>query len=364
MIDPKLYYDIYLIFVVILTFVCSNQYSKYSNNRLSTIASGNKLSSTFVACIFILFIGLRPKSGVFVDMMNYDSLYMRLRGTLYNYSLDTTNFIFDNFFAYIATSNFPIELFFLIMAVLYFGGIVIACQRLFPKDSLFAFIIYLGAFSTFSYGTNGIKAGVAAALFLCALSYSNRKLICAILLLLSLGFHHSMILPIVAFIICQFYRNPQTYLIGWSLSLLIAAAHITFFQSLFGGMADESGAGYLSLDDSGYRTGFRLDFIIYSAAPVVLGYYIINTLRYYSKTYNLIYCIYLLINSVWMLCMYASFTNRIAYLSWFMLPIVLIYPFFDKAFIKNQYRKLNLVAWWHLGFTLMMTIVYYRLLNL
>lgn len=359
MIDPDSYFTIYLIFVSILTFVCSDQYSKYSNARLDSSASGNYIGATVIAVIFILFIGLRPKSGVFIDMMNYDSMYRMTSGNAFEFDYDANNYIFDNFFAYFSSNSFPIELFFLIIAALYFGGIYVSCKRLFPNDTLYAFVIYAGAFSTFSYATNGIKAGAAASIFLWAIGYYDRKLICALLMLVSLGFHHSMVLPITAFGICWLYRNPKSYLVWWVLSLFIAAAHITFFQSLFGGIADESGALYLTIGDGGYRTAFRLDFIIYSSIPVFLGYYIINTLRYRSKIYNLFYCTYLLTNSVWMLCMYASFTNRIAYLSWFMLPIVLIYPFFDKAFVINQYGKLNIVAWCHLGFTIMMQVVYY-----
>lgn len=359
MIDPKIYYNVYLLFVSILTIVYSFKYASYPNERLTINVPHKKLPLFFIASLFILFIGLRPISGVFIDMMNYNASYGLHLGRIYAFTLDTNNFIFDNLFYYLASSNYAIEVFFFIIATIYFGGIAIACQKLFPKDAVYAFVIYAGAFSTFSYATNGIKAGAAAAIFLCAIGLYKKKLISIILLILSLGFHHSMVLPIVAFIICKYYRNPKFYLIVWVISLLIAAAHITYFQTLFGGMTDDHGASYLAMDNSGYRTGFRLDFVIYSSAPVILGYYIINKWRYSSKTYNFIYCLYLLTNSVWMLCMYASFTNRIAYLSWFMLPIVLIYPFFDKPFIRNQYRKLNVVVWCHLGFTLMMTYVYY-----
>ena len=89
-----------------------------------------------------------------------------------------------------------------------------------------------------------------------------------------------------------------------------------------------------------------------------------NKYKYKSSLYEFIYCIYTLTNSIWMLCMYASFTNRIAYLSWLLYPIVLVYPFFDKPFINNQYRKLNIVAGCHLGFTLAMVIIYYGFLEL
>ena len=36
---------------------------------------------------------------------------------------------------------------------------------------------------------------------------------------------------------------------------------------------------------------------------------------------------YLLTNALWVLVIHASFSNRFAYLSWFMMPWVLLYPF-------------------------------------
>lgn len=359
MIEPQLYYGIYLTIIFILTLICSNQYSRYTDDRLQVRQYNRSLFPFIVAVFFILFIGFRPKSGIFIDMMNYDTMFKLLDGQKFDYSTEDTNVVFDNLFKFFATSGIDVEIFFLIMAALYFGGILIACRKIFPKDYFYAFVIYLGAFSTFSYATNGIKAGVAASLFLCALGFYKRKYICILFLLLSLGFHHAMVLPIVAFICCLLLRRPKVYLYIWILSLIIAAAHITFFQSILGSFADESGAEYLTVSELGYRSGFRLDFIIYSAAPVVLGYYIIKKFKYNSRTYNLLYSTYLLTNAVWMLCMYASFTNRIAYLSWLMLPIVLTYPFFDTNFIKNQYQKINVVAWGNLGFTIMMQVIYY-----
>jgi hypothetical protein len=129
-------------------------------------------------------------------------------------------------------------------------------------------------------------------------------------------------------------------------------------------MSDESGAGYLSTAETdGITNGFRPDFIFYSSFPIIAGYYAIIRNNYQSKFYTFIFNVYLLTNAIWMLCMYASFTNRIAYLSWFMLPIVLVYPFFDKQFVSRQYKKLNFVAGWHLMFTVLMQVIYYGLLK-
>jgi hypothetical protein len=60
-----------------------------------------------------------------------------------------------------------------------------------------------------------------------------------------------------------------------------------------------------------------------------------------------------------MLCMYAEFTNRIAYLSWLMLPIVLIYPLLNEDWGSGQYKTFQWVALGHLAFTLFLNYIYY-----
>lgn len=364
MLEARYYYNIYLLIVTFATIVESLNYARYSDNRL--VQKSTMPAAWFAPLAFtvfmILYIGLRPLSGVFVDMMNYNQFYYIVYGHWFDFDWDVENYLFDNLFNHMASEEIDIRLFFLLLAAIYFGALFIACRKLFPSDTFYAIIIYLAAFSTFSYGTNGIKAGAAATLFLCALAYWRQWIPCIAFLFLSLGFHHSMVLPIVAFLACRFYDKPRAYIWFWVFAFVIAAAHITFFQNLFANFADDQAAGYLSDDDSGYRTGFRLDFIIYSAAPIILGYYYIFKWGYRSKTYNILFNTYTLTNAIWMMCMYASFTNRIAYLSWLMLPIVLVYPLFDKCFLRNQYKFLNTVVWCHLGFTLFMHIIYYGVL--
>lgn len=364
--DANLYYTVYLTAVTIMTAVLASQYSSLPDSRFGLKRTGAG-AALILTVAMTLFIGLRPLSYLFTDMYNYHMLYYHVFGQPYSFNPDNENFLFDNILHYLASERYDLDLFFLLIAAIYFVGIFIAMRKLFPRDTLYAVIIYLGAFSTFSYATNGIKAGAAASIFLCAIAYRKRLPACIMFLIASLGFHHSMIMPITAFVICLFYSEPKKYLALWIVCLAIAACHITFFQELFGSMADEQGAGYLIKDKAisnwGYYSGFRFDFAVYSAVPVVLGYYLISKLGYKSKTYNFIYSLYTLTNAVWLLCMYASFTNRIAYLSWLMLPVALVYPFFDSRFLPHQYRKANIVAWYHLGFTLAMMIIYYGFLK-
>ena len=176
-----------------------------------------------------------------------------------------------------------------------------------------------------------------------------------------------MSLPIMAFIISIIYRKPKIFFIGWILCVIIAALHISFFQYLFAGLtSDKKGLEYLtSNSDNGWegKSGFRLDFILYSAMPMIVGYYAIFKKKIKSKMYTLLLQLYLATNAVWVLCMYVEYNNRIAYLSWFLYPIVLIYPFVNTNWSKNRMKILSKVVTYHLLFTLFMNLIYYGGLN-
>lgn len=355
MLIAELYEYIYLAVVSILTLLIVG-----SRNDLKTKESIK--TSLILCCLLILFVGFRPHSYIFGDTVNFAREWGRISWEGWDWKTD--NILFDNIFVYLGTIFDSITPLFVFCAGIYFSCILIACRKLFPSNTTIIYLIYLAAFSTFSYGTNGIKAGVAASLFLVALAYRTNLKISIPVVILSWGFHHSMIMPVVAYILTLFFRNKDYYFYGWLLCLAIAALHITFFQEIFAGLTDSSGAGYLSNDTSAEvqraKTGFRIDFVIYSAMPVVMGYYVKYKYKLRDALYDILLNMYLTTNGVWMLCMYAEFTNRIAYLSWFMYPLVLIYPCYAIANEKHplvQYRKPIVLG--HLGFTLFMNLIYY-----
>ena len=359
MIDGFLYKYIYLIFVWLLTLTTVNQYYR-TNRYLNVSKESSNFGMILILILLILVIGLRPNSYAFVDHMNYYFEYQNHYGLSAYYTFDTDNFIFDNILPFFSSNKIPVEFYFLLIAAIYFGGIAGASKKLFPNDTFLAFLMYLGAFSTFSYGTNGIKAGAAASIFLVALAYKDNLKVCIPLLWVSLGFHHSMLAPIAAFFIAYFVRKPKWYLYGWLFCLLLAAAHITYFQSLFSGFTDEQGASYLAVDNLTKNvSGFRPDFILYGAIPIFVGYYLIIKQKIKSAYYNFLWCVYTLTNCVFLLCTYGSFINRIAYLSWSMYPFVLLYPFVNAYWHERQHKYLRDVVYGHLGFTLFMDFIYY-----
>jgi len=363
MISATLYQTIYLLLVFGMTLLVMQRYAIEDFSVREDGAVFNNRIAWINTLFFVLFIGFRPISGrYFVDMGAYARNYRAfLFGKTFHFTWDTDNLIFDNLYAFMGSHRIPIEFFFLMMACIYFVCIMIACKKLFPKDTLLSLLVYLGAFSTFSYGTNGIKAGAAASIFLLALAYWENKWVTIPVLLVSIGFHHSMIVPVVAFLIACFYRNPHVFIGGWLLCLFLAAIHVTDFMTFFSGFADEHGASYLDTDVKNavlYVSGFRPDFILYSAIPMFIGYYYIRNNIIESDTYIFLWCTYTLTNCVFLLCTYGTFINRIAYLSWLMLPFVLIYPFLNADLGCYHNRYLKYAVYCHLGFTLFMAFYY------
>ena len=369
MIPAKSYFTFYLIFIAIITLFVYYKYST-KNGNITYPLNRRKQDGTFLlALLMTIFIGFRPISAVFVDMLNYVDFYHALyKGRIFIFDSEAENLIFDNYFAWVGSMDLGTTFFFVSIAAVYFICAYIGCKRMFPRDTLAAYIVFLAALSTFSYGTNGIKAGAAASIFLIAISYRENLKISIPLVLVSWGFHHSMIMPVVAFILTLVYKNSKVYFAAWCFCLLVAIAHITFFQELFAGIlsdtGDDSGASYLNPEngDWGGKSGFRIDFVFYSAMPILVGYWAVYKKRLQlSKIYTCLLNLYMTLNGTWMLCMYASFTNRIAYLSWFLYPIVLIYPYLNENWGPSRYKTFSLVMLAHLSFTLFMQFVFYRI---
>lgn len=360
---PAAYYQyIYLFIVTLMTFYAMSQYNR--QGKQYNTRNSSQIAAIILLFLVVWFIGTRPVSGkYFVDMANYRMFYEFEFGESFSFNSKTENLIWDNIFYWMASKSISFTTWVIVVAAAYFGWMYWACKKLFGKDVLLAFVVCLAAFSTFSYGTNGMKAGVAASLFLVAIAYKDKLWISIPIALLTYGFHHSMVMVIAAFFVVLYFKNINHYFAGWIACIIIAALHITFFQVFFAGFASDRSAEYLLATESSetaYVTGFRPDFILYSAVPIYLGYLMLNKYNFQSATYSFLLRLYILTNAIWLLCMYASFSNRIAYLSWFMYPLVLLYPFVNIKWHGQQIRYLRYAVYGHLAFTLFMTFIYYR----
>ena len=100
---------------------------------------------------------------------------------------------------------------------------------------------------------------------------------------------------------------------------------------------------------------FRWDFLLYSSMPILIGAYTLFVRKIYNNTYLILLGTYMYANAFWVIVIRDLFSNRFAYLSWYLYPIVLAYPLLNlPVFEKNHSQKAAWILMAHLGFTTVM----------
>ena len=122
---------------------------------------------------------------------------------------------------------------------------------------------------------------------------------------------------------------------------------------------NDRAAGYLTdeADDQFSRIGFRWDFLLYSATAVYAGWYFIFHKKFEDKFYRQLFNTYLIANGFWILVIRASFSNRFAYLSWFIMGVIIVYPFLKMQFFNKQNKVLGNVIFLYFAFTYILTVI-------
>jgi len=301
-------------------------------------------------------MGLRPISGVFIDMTTYYHSFMQYAGGA---PAKTTHDVFFNKFMKYCSGIMSANAFFFLCASFYTLPVYLISKKWFKQYWYYAFLMLVGSFSFWSYGTNGIRNGIATAFFLMALS-RERKLSQVVWLYLAINFHGSMMLPSAAFIATWFYNQNKYYFYFWLLCIPLSLVMGGFWENLFAGMVDDDRSSYLTAgnvnNDNFSSTGFRWDFLVYSATGVYAGWYYIYKKKLQDPLYLKLFNIYLAANGFWILVIRANFSNRFAYLSWFLLALVICYPWLKYSFEKEQLKKLGWIILAYFGFTYFMFI--------
>lgn len=305
----------------------------------------NKQLAPFCCLIIILFITFRPEVWqYFGDTHNYARSFRTAQDTGIipkKYDSDPGFMLSIQLF-----KSFDLRLWFLFFATIYTVLQYVVCKKLFNENLAFAFVLIIVAFSFFSYGFNGMRNGAACALvmyaFICPSRFTQ-----ILLFIVAASLHRSVLLPIFAYIITAYYSNTRIYIYVWGICIFIAY----FISGSFGDMGwlsdmlgDErvnyfnqnfttmEGAGRIKFS----HTGFRWDFLIYSAVPIYLGWITIVKNGIEDSLYTRLFNIYVLCNTAWLFTARLPFNNRFAYLSWFLLPLLMAYPF-----ILNDTLRIN-----------------------
>ena len=345
--DYTNYFNYGVLFLILLAFwQCAS-----GNVLKQNVAEFNAGWGFILAAFLIFYMGMRPLSAQFGDTMNYAATFERLKSVPMRWEWGR-EWIFYNVM-HLFARNSTIHMFFLFCALLYILPLWGAMHRIFGNYSYIPFLVIIGMFSFWNYGVNGIRNGIGASLIILAMTYVENLPIMAILCILATGFHSSVYIMIGAGVLAWFITNSYYYLAGWVACVLLSYVMGNSIQNFLAGLGlggeDERFTTYLTIDAEEFarqeltvlRMGFRWDFLAYSALGVGIGWFFIFKQKFQDEYYHWIYNTFLVTNAFWVLIIRAAFSNRFAQISWFIMPIVLIYPFMKKRFWLNHEKMLG-----------------------
>lgn len=332
-----LYYSILLL----ITLIASTTYT--SNNKF-----WNKRVVWFLGFAIIIFFAFRPltyKFG-FGDTQGYAFFFNQKRNSI---EIDSTandiGYEYISFFL----RRFDVVALFFVMGCLYIVPQIYVSKRLSKEHYGIIFLVIVCSFSFWGYGVNGMRNGAALALVMLGMIKQN-KVITALLFIAALSIHGSSMLPIVAYCVNFFYNKPKTFIIIWGISVVLSIFVSNLLTEIIPlqDFIEDNRVSYLTTQFNNNNselfssTGYRWDFVLYSAVPIFIGYRKIIGEGWNDRIYTFMFNTYLICNTFWLYTMYIPYNNRFAYLSWFLYPILISYPFLVRDINCLNIKKLIL----------------------
>ena len=349
------YFNIVLLLSIIVFFQ-SFQSKIESKDNLNT---KNVLGFLFFLFV-LLHLGLRPINFRFGDMVIYNIEFRRyVNGGKFQTDKDLLFESIKYFFA----RNLNASLFFFFCAFLYIVPLYSASRKLFKECWFYAFFLLVASFSFWAYGTNGIRNGIVTSLFIYAIT-RNSTILKWLIFIAAIFIHKSIIIPIVIYVFVKRFNYTMMYFYFWFLTIPLSLALGGFWEKFFLrlGFGEEKLEGYLGGIDQvseGVKLviGFRWDFLFYSGLGLFACWYYILKRKYNDKFYSILCNIYIIANGFWILVIRASYSNRFAYLSWFLLALILIYPLLKAKMFHNQHKVVGYITIGYFAFTYILNVI-------
>jgi len=330
-----------------------------NNTRLLKGSPNSTGNAWTLAVVLTLFLGTRPIHIRFGDMVIYrrdfyDKFLYETSDSIGKASEPLWEFLQD-MAHYVMPSTSVYDQFilfsFLVCAV-YILFVCWACVRLNKRSAYLLLLFQIINFQFYVYCVNGMRNGMACSMVLLALTYMTPRTVdrvkAALLCLCAYLIHNSTIVPTMA-IFGAYYvlHSTKKCIYVWLGSIVGSLIAGPIIEDFFIGLGfDYRVEGYLTNQDSTIlsefgagvqiKYGFRWDFLLFSFAPIWLGWYVVCKRKITDRWYTLLLNTYILANSVWVLMIRALSSNRFAYLSWFMYGVVIAYPLFKFRIYRHQ----------------------------
>ncbi|MBQ6649360.1 MAG: EpsG family protein [Muribaculaceae bacterium] len=255
--------------------------------------------------------------------------------------------------------------FFLFVEICYIGFMLLSCIKISRKNLWISMLFCLASFSFLGYAVNGLRNGMACSILMFAITLISgnklEKCFSIVLMVIAYSIHNSTILPIICCVAaCTVIREPRYAIYFWGASIILSLIVGNTVGDFFASLGFDARTSYFEdVESSEYsyqfsQTGFRWDFLLYSSMPVLMAWYVTMKRVFKDNAYNIIATTYILANSFWVLVIRSTFSNRFAYLSWFIYPLVIVYPLLRMNIWEDQDRKTSLILLAYAGFTFFM----------
>lgn len=287
-------------------------------------------------CVFSIYIMtfIPDDASIATDRINYAHLFE---------TGEATNITDIGFLGYVWLCRVllrgNVDLFFGLSAIIYVGALWLLSKILCGRKSVYVIITAFMSLGFLSYNVNTLRAGLALALFLFAIAshVEKNKVMFVSFSVLSVLLHFSTALIVISYLLSLTRIKIKWYYFVWIVFLIISFLNIASPLTDFVRLADNIKInGYLDARFVEYKVGFRWDFIMYSLFPLFIGYWFAIRNNYHNPIYLRLYKCYILTNAIWLLYIRIPFTNRVAFLSWFLLPFLVLLPFFDGRYKNGQ----------------------------
>ncbi len=222
--------------------------------------------------------------------------------------------------------------------ILFFGVFIAAVRKLLKPVAVLAVIMSYVAFPYFiAYATNGLRQGLSMSFLLMGyvlLFRNDRK--AWIWILLAPLWHSGAWLAVAATvthqIMCTYIRKTS---IRWALVFLALGIGIMFSATGINESIMTNLTGKIQLRDSftiyfqdpdefGYRSGFRLDYLLFSLIPLITAVLLrLRSAIFDYKAAGWWLSLYLSLNVIYHLFSFAPFSDRFGGFSWLLMPLVI-----------------------------------------
>lgn len=291
-----------------------------------------------VACFFavcLILIGFRDYA-VGADTIRYVRAFSWLPTAPYNVILATYQGSDVGFYllSRVLVSALGVRGALVAYSVLLAAAVVYVSHAADRRNVILIVVLYLSLPALYSLGSNVIRHGVSVSFLLIGTAFLLKgRLLAAVLCSgLAVLMHASAVIYIVACIVA----------LTMSMRMLITAAAIAALAAVVGGGLHHID-GLLGIDAVGmlvgdrfdiymqwsghrYRTGFRFDFFLYSAVPVVLVWLTtkgkITELSKYAPNKSLLLKVYLALSVAFFLSFSYPYSDRVGVFSWILIPII------------------------------------------